>query len=170
MAFSGLLTSGGYQNNPIPKICHTDPTMTKLDTVILDLKKIQKKYESRDIPFISVCISIFSPENSNFCYIKKCRYRLHFNTGFLIYLICRLFKGCFNKRGWHFDDVSKDGCSRPSQIKIFCNKGYGVIISVLYVTDKILSCDSNYIADLFMWPNFGNSSVPMRKVVITSIL
>ena len=33
-----------------PKICHTNPTMMKLGTVILDLKKIQKIYESRDTP------------------------------------------------------------------------------------------------------------------------
>ena len=31
-------------------------------------------------------ISIFSPEISNFCYIKKYRYRLHFNTWLLVLL------------------------------------------------------------------------------------
>ena len=31
-------------------------------------------------------ISIYSPEISNFCYIKKYRYRLHFNTQLLILL------------------------------------------------------------------------------------
>ena len=34
---------------PLPKICHTYPTMMKVGTVILYLKKIQKIYESRDI-------------------------------------------------------------------------------------------------------------------------
>ena len=31
-------------------------------------------------PLSSADISIFSPEISKFCYIKKCRYRFHFNT------------------------------------------------------------------------------------------
>ena len=43
------------------------------------------------------------------------------------------------------------------KIKVFCNKGYDVIISVHDVTSKILSCDSNYITDVAMWPEFGNS-------------
>ena len=38
------------------------------------------------------------------------------------------------------------------------------------VTNKILSPDSNYIVDLFMWPKFGNSSIFMRDVIKTSIL
>ena len=35
---------------PLFKICHTYPTMMKLGTVIPYPKKIQKIYESRDIP------------------------------------------------------------------------------------------------------------------------
>ena len=35
---------------PLPKICHTYPTVMKLGTVIPYLKKIQKIYESRDTP------------------------------------------------------------------------------------------------------------------------
>ena len=35
---------------------------------------------------------------------------------------------------------------------------------------KILSRDSNYIVDVGMWPEFGNSSVSVREVLITSIL
>ena len=38
------------------------------------------------------------------------------------------------------------------------------------VTNKILSCESNYVVDVAMWPNFGNSSVSMREVITTSIL
>ena len=33
------------------------------------------------------------------------------------------------------------------KIKVFSNKTYDVITSVHDVTNKILSCDSNYIAD-----------------------
>ena len=43
----------------------------KLGTVIPYLKKIQKIFKSRDTPLISVDISIFSPEFSDFFYIKK---------------------------------------------------------------------------------------------------
>ena len=41
---------GGGKKAPLPKICHTYPTMMKLGTVIPYLKKIQKIYESRDTP------------------------------------------------------------------------------------------------------------------------
>ena len=40
----------GGQNAPIPKICHTHPTMIKLDKVIPYLKKIQKIYKLCDTP------------------------------------------------------------------------------------------------------------------------
>ena len=56
------------------------------------------------------------------------------------------------------------------KIKVFWNKGYDVIISVHDVTNKILSRDSNYIVDVFMWPKFGNCSISMREVITTSIL
>ena len=34
------------------------------------------------------------------------------------------------------------------KINVFGKKGYGVIISVIGVTNKILSLDSNYIVDV----------------------
>ena len=56
------------------------------------------------------------------------------------------------------------------KIKVFWNKGYYVIYFVYDVTSKILSHESNYILDVVMWPNFGNSSTCIRQVIITSIL
>ena len=41
-------STGRSQKAPLPKICHTYPTMTKVDTVIPCLKKNQKPYKSRD--------------------------------------------------------------------------------------------------------------------------
>ena len=38
------------------------------------------------------------------------------------------------------------------KITILWNKGYDVIVSVGDVTNKILSRDSNYIVDVFLWP------------------
>ena len=52
------------------------------------------------------------------------------------------------------------------KLMVFWNNVYDVTIPV----DDILLCDSNYIADVFMWPNFGNSSISMREVITTSIL
>ena len=47
-------------------------------------------------PLISADITIFFTEICNFCDNEEYRYRLH-------------FKGCFNKTGCNFDDVSKIG-------------------------------------------------------------
>ena len=62
--------------------------------------------------------------------------------------------------------------STPSirKIRVFWNNGYDVIVFVHDVTNKILSCDSNYIIDVVMWPKFGNCSISKRKVIITSML
>ena len=56
------------------------------------------------------------------------------------------------------------------KIKLFLKKGYDVIIFVHEVTSKILSRDSYYTVDVVIWPKFGNSSISMREVIITSIL
>ena len=56
------------------------------------------------------------------------------------------------------------------KIKVFWNKGYDVIISVHDVTNKILSRDSNYNVNVVMWLKFGNSSISVREVFITSIV
>ena len=71
---------GDGKKAPLPKICHTYPTKMKLSTVILYPKKIKKYMNHVTRPVSSADISIFSPEISKFCYIKKYRYRLHFDT------------------------------------------------------------------------------------------
>ena len=40
----------GPRRAPLPKICHTFPTVMKRGTVIPYPKKIEKMYESRDTP------------------------------------------------------------------------------------------------------------------------
>ena len=50
------------------------------------------------------------------------------------------------------------------KIKVYWNKGYDVMTSFHDVTNKILSRDWNYIADVVMLLNFGNSSISMREV------
>ena len=56
------------------------------------------------------------------------------------------------------------------KLTVFSNKGYDVITPVDEVINKILSRDSIYIVDVFMRPKFGNCSISMREVIITSIL
>ena len=56
------------------------------------------------------------------------------------------------------------------KIAVFWNEGYDVIIPVNEVTNKVLSRDSNYTVDVFMWPKFGKSSISVREVITTSIL
>ena len=53
---------------------------------------------------------------------------------------------------------------------IFRNKGYDVKIRDYDVNNKIVSRYSNDIVDVVMWPKFGNSSISMRELIITSIL
>ena len=63
--------------------------MMKLGTVIPCLKKIQKYVNHVTYPLSSTDISIFSLKIRKFCSIKKCRYKLHFVTQFLILLSLR---------------------------------------------------------------------------------
>ena len=55
------------------------------------------------------------------------------------------------------------------KIKVIWDKGYDVIISVPDAPNKILSRDSNYIVDAVMWRKFGNCSISVGEVIITSI-
>ena len=54
--------------------------------------------------------------------------------------------------------------------KAFWSKVNDVKISVQDFTNKILSCDSNYITDVVIWSKFGNYSIFLREVIITSVL
>ena len=65
---------------------------------------------------------------------------------------------------------AKMATSGPLKITAFWNKGCDVIISVDDVTNKILSRDSTYIVDVFMYQKFGNCSISMREVIPTSVL
>ena len=56
------------------------------------------------------------------------------------------------------------------KIKTCQNKVYDVIVLGYDVSNKVLSRDSNYILDVVMWPKFGNSSISIREVIVTSIL
>ena len=51
------------------------------------------------------------------------------------------------------------------KIKVFRNKGYGIIISVYDVINRNLSRDSSFIVDVVMWPKFGNSRTSMKEFI-----
>ena len=65
---------------------------------------------------------------------------------------------------------TKTATSGILKIMVFRNKGYDLIISANDVASKILSRDSNFIVDKFMWSKVGNSSIFMREVITTLIL
>ena len=102
-------------------------------------------------PLSSADISIFSPEISKFCYIKKYRYGSHFDTYFLIPFSFPVSLKIFLITLVIILTMSAK-MATPALLKItvFRNKGYDVVIPVDNVTNKILSRDSNYFVDVFM--------------------
>ena len=56
------------------------------------------------------------------------------------------------------------------KIKVFWKKVFDVISYFHDVTKQTWSHDSNCTVDMVMWPTFGNSSIYMKEVIITSFL
>ena len=146
--FRGCSRMGvGAKRLPLPKICHTYPTMMKLCTVMPYLKKIQKLYHVTH-PMSPANISSFLLEISKFGCIKKHIYRLHFDTKSLILLtFLESLKIVLTKKVIILMMSAK--MATPGLLKItgFRNKGYDVIIYVHDVTNKILSRDSNNVVN-----------------------
>ena len=145
--------------------------MMKIGTVVPYPNKTQRMYESRDTPLEFCWHQHFSSEINKFCYIRKCRYRLHFGTYFLILLIflesLKIFLINIVAILMMSAKLVTPGFLK---IKAFRNKDYDVMIPQYDFISKILLSDSNYIIDVVMWLKFGNSSISMREVIITSIL
>ena len=96
-------------------------------------------------------------------------YRLHFNAQ-ILGLFFWVFKGCFREMIEFLLMSAKLLTVGLLKIRVFWNKGYGVITHFCDVSNNILSRDSNYIVDVVMWPKFGNCNISMREVIVTSIL
>ena len=63
MGLSGVAQGWGWpKRSPLPKICHTYPVKMKLGTVIPELKKTQKIYESR----VLLTLAFFHRKSANF--------------------------------------------------------------------------------------------------------
>ena len=52
------------------------------------------------------------------------------------------------------------------KLKVLGIKVYNVLNDLHDITNKILSHESNYIVDMVMWPNFGNSIISVIEVTI----
>ena len=149
------------------EICHTYPTMMKLGTITPDLNRIHKIYDWRDAPLEFCWHQHFFSGNQQILLYQKMQIKISF--WFIISNLFNffwVFKGCFNKHGYNFDDIS---ILDLLKINVFWNKDYDLIICVHEVTNKIFSSNSNYFVDVVMWPRFGNSSVSMREVIIISL-
>ena len=85
---------GGGKKATLLKICFTYPTMIKLGSYTLP------KEDQRNILLESHWHQYFSPEFSKFCSIKK----------YITFWVC---KDCLDTYCYNFDDISKNGCSRP---------------------------------------------------------
>ena len=98
---------------PLPEIFRTYPTMMKLGTVLPYLRKTQKIYKSLDTS-LEFCW------HQHFFHQKSANFATSRNTGinWILIQIDNSFNfvlnKCFNKHGYNFDDVSKNGYSRPS--------------------------------------------------------
>ena len=53
------------------------------------------------------------------------------------------------------------------KITVFWRKGHDIIIHVDDLTNRVLSHDSNWFVDLFMWPKVDKSSITMVEVMIS---
>ena len=71
---------------PLPKIRHTYHAMMKLGKIIPYLRRSKKCINHVTHLLSHADISLFSPEISKFCYIKKYTYRLDFDTYVIILL------------------------------------------------------------------------------------
>ena len=110
-------------------------------------------------PLSSADINIFSPEISKFCYIKKYRCKLNFDTQFLILLnFFESSKIFLINVVTIFMMSAKVATLGLFKIMVFSRRRYDVIISVHDVTNQIFSLESNYTVGVVMWPKFGNSS------------
>ena len=81
-AFSGLLTDGGGVQKGPPSLKSVTYILLRWNLAQLYLTQWRSKKYMNHVthPWSSADISIFSPEISKFCYIKKYRYRLYVDT------------------------------------------------------------------------------------------
>ena len=117
----GLFGDAHRRGFPLHKIWHTYSTIMKLSIVTPHLKKVSKIYESNPNPW-SCWHSIFHRNSANFAMSRNTNIDSFLVYDFLVYDSFAFFwdfKDRFNKHGYNFDDVSKNGHSRFLIIKTF---------------------------------------------------
>ena len=131
----------------------------KLSRVISHLKDILEMFNLCDTP-LEISWHKFFFTRYWYFFNREKQAKISFWCIFFVVCVCIwVIIGCFNEHDCNFVDVSKNGYS-----KCLWKKG------LPKYTDKILSHDSNFTADVFMWPKFGESCIFMREVIVTSIL
>ena len=134
---------GWGQKDPLHEICYTCSIILKLGTVMLylrEIKNIKNIYITWHNP--SAEIGFFRQKLANFA-IWRITSKNSILINFYFFLI----------ESW-----------KVLEIWIISNKIYGVMISVHDVTNKILSCNSNYVVKVFMWPNLLTLALLWEKV------
>ena len=97
------------------KICHTNPTMMKLGTVIPYPRKFQKLHKSRDTSLGFCWHQHFFTGNQQMLLQQE----IHIQIGFwyiisIFFNFSWVFSNCFKIHGYNFDNVIKNNYSRSS--------------------------------------------------------
>ena len=100
MGFFGATHGCGGQKGPLPKTCHTYPTIMKLGTVIPLPKKVREIYESRDTPLEFCWHQHFFTGNQQILLYQEIQIKIAFWYTISIYFyFFWVFIDCYNKRG-----------------------------------------------------------------------
>ena len=75
-----VIGGGGGKKAPLPKICHTYPTMMKLGSYALPQEDPIYIWITWHTPWVLLISPFFYLKINKFYYIKKYKYRLHFDT------------------------------------------------------------------------------------------
>ena len=149
----------GQKGSPLPKIFFTQDEA--LQSLILP-KEVPKNINHVTHSLSSADISIFSPEISKLCYIKKHERSI---TEFLILLTSfESLKVVLRNKFAIFYCVLEIGyfkiIGKVDDVIIFAHDG----------NIQILSRDSSYITNIIIRAKLGNSSISIRETLIIAIL
>ena len=167
----GAAHGWGDKKASLPNVCHTYPAMKKLSKVIPYLKKIQKYINHVTHPLSSADISIFHRKSANFAISINtdidCNLKHNFQFFFTSF---ESLKTALINMVTILMMSAKMATPDLLKIQVIWNKGCDLIFSVHDVNSEIISRNSIYIIDVVMLPKFGNSSISVSEVIITSIL
>ena len=105
---------GGGLFPPVLKICHTYPTMMKLGSYTLPKEDPKSIWLTCHIPWVLLTSAFFHQKTENFGTSTNTDIDWILINNFDTFNFSWLFSNCFNKHGYNFHDVSKNGFFRPS--------------------------------------------------------